>query len=130
MTKNQAQNAIIARHLGHVECDKWTTFIAGASMIKGDCDHENCYPKGMCPNYSEDLNAMAKAEANLSEEELGDYVSVLEFVMGIDKKSSRYRKLKLISAPADQRAEAFCKTIHFHSESPESPDPSIPDQEA
>lgn len=119
MTKNQAQNAIIARYMGYQRIG----LIKGTQDLKGD--FPPCRGWTSIPDYSADLNAMAQAESKLTEEQLGDYASVLEFVMGIDRKSSRYRKLKLISAPADQRAEAFCKTIHFHSQSPAGPEESL-----
>lgn len=103
MTKNQARNAIIAMRLGWTkcvcgdpECGAW--FAPGASK-----DEPSLGP----PDYSEDLNVMAKAEATLPDDNslhgLVVYHNKLLAICGSHKAC--------VSATAEQRAEAFLKTI-------------------
>lgn len=61
------------------------------------------------PDYLNDLNAMHEAEKSLSDEQFGDYYSLLEWVLGVDRKSIRTRQLKIIHASASERAEAFLR---------------------
>lgn len=63
------------------------------------------------PDYLSDLNAMAKAEATLSSEQRADYSSLLEWVMGIELKSARHKRMELIFATAEERAAAFLRTV-------------------
>lgn len=68
------------------------------------------------PDYHSSLDAMHEAEKCLTDEQWGDYVSILEWVIGIEGQSSRTRKIKAIHATAPQRAEAFLRTIGKWSE--------------
>jgi hypothetical protein len=44
----------VAQALGMVECNNWMYFHAD-QMIKWDCAHDACYPKGSLPHYSTDM---------------------------------------------------------------------------
>jgi len=68
------------------------------------------------PDYLDDLNAMHEAEKTLTEEQWGDYRSMLEFVLGVDRKSERLKQIKVLQAAAFQRAEAFLRTLELWEE--------------
>lgn len=72
--------------------------------------------KGRCVadknDYLNDLNAMHEAENKLTEDQYGDYLSMIEFVLGIDRKSERTRRIDTVRAIASERAEALLRTIN------------------
>jgi hypothetical protein len=71
------------------------------------------------PNYHGDLNAMRKAENTLTDEQFGRYCFSLQHLY---LELSQYRSaLGAISATADQRAEAFLRTIGKWKESEANP---------
>ena len=80
------------------------------TWLKPDKDIPYGMPCGL-PNYPHDLNAMAKAEHTLSNDEWDDkYYHWLGFVVsgGQTEQLWQYRKL-IIGATARQRAEAFLR---------------------
>ena len=60
-------NKTISNHLGLIECDQWTSFIAGASMMMGKCGHQNCYPRNSPANFTDSLEAIDYAKGFLNE---------------------------------------------------------------
>lgn len=96
----------IAEACGVIECDEWSPFIAGASMIKNEtCGHVKCVPRGMLPDYLNDLNAMHEAEKTLTVEQWISYWSFIESQLPKDGSFS------ILHATARQRAEAFLAVI-------------------
>lgn len=113
MTKNQARNAIIAMRLGWTkcvcgdpECGAW--FAPGASKDE---------PSLGVPDYSNDLNAIHEAEKTLTIEHYAAYEMALsKFVDASGRDSDIWHYV--LCATAEQRAEAFLKTIDKWVENP------------
>jgi hypothetical protein len=63
----------------------------------------NHYPVGLPPDYCNDLNAMHEAEKVLTSEQIDKYVTILCLEIQPEPK--------LHHATAQQRAEAFLRTI-------------------
>jgi hypothetical protein len=70
-------------------------------------------PKGVirdCPDYLNDLNAMAEAIATLGYDKQQDWLYKLSYVLGF-KSRNNWVLSDLVNATAAQRAEAFLRTI-------------------
>jgi hypothetical protein len=61
------------------------------------------------PNYLEDLNLIRGVVFELIEDQLDDFISMLEWVVEDDRKSKRFNKRLLIKATAAQWCEAYLR---------------------
>lgn len=73
------------------------------------CGLDEKYDEAYPPNYLSDLNAMHGAWESLSFPQQAAFAEKLHAVMGLDGNICGW--IKLIGATAEQRAEAFLKTI-------------------
>ena len=67
--------------------------------------------QGALPRYFDDLNAMHKAEQSLKFSERMEYAKQLAFVMTPEVMRDTVRVSEIYRASAEQRAEAFLRTI-------------------
>lgn len=72
------------------------------------------------PNFCGDLNAMAQAEATLTDEQHNKYRHILAKVCGVghaNRAYGLYAHRNLVSAPAKERATAFVRALNLEPKS-------------
>ena len=102
----EKQRIAIAEKLGLMNI----RLIDGISLVYGP-EWPDCR---LVPDYPNDLNAMHEAERCLSENQYDEYRKWLTMINADDYKPGYHRNA--ISATADQRAEAFLKTLGLWEE--------------
>lgn len=102
----EEKNRLILKACGYVPCDQWQSFIAGASMMKGQCGHEKCYPATWPTDYFKSLHACHEMEKAI--------------INDISKWNRYANELTIVSsksgngpfhAAASERAESFGRTM-------------------
>lgn len=75
---------------------------------------------GTPPNFCGDLNAIAQAEAMLTDEQHNKYRHILAKVCGVghaNRAYGLYAHRNLVSAPAKERATAFVRALNLEPKS-------------
>lgn len=65
----------------------------------------------LCPNPLTNLNYIHEVEKHIPEDFWGDYHSMLEWSMGIERNSLAYRTRMIVRATAALRTEAILRTL-------------------